>query len=247
MLMAFALAGMGEWLARRKLGVLAVPITQTAFLLPVVPAIAYAAAESRVPYAAVLAGAAIYYGLWSVLRRSTPAMLLAMGCFCGMIWALLWEHPSLRLDQHPQLWLIPPAVCMIAAAQLLRRQLSTQQTAVLRYAGLLLAYASSTGDILFIGVAKAPWLAGVLALISVCGVFLGILLKVRSFLYMGTGFLAISLVTLIYHAAANLHQTWLMWLAGIGLGVGILLAFAMFERHKEKLLGAVEGLRQWES
>ena len=47
---------------------------------------------------------------------------------------------------------------------------------------------------------------------------LGVMLRLRSFLYTGTAFLVVSLVTLIYHATANLHQTWLMWLAGIARG-----------------------------
>ena len=91
-----------------------------------------------------------------------------------------------------------------------------------------------------------PWLIGVLGLLSVMGVMLGIYLRLQSFLYTGVGFLALSLALLIYHASVNLHQTWLLWLAGVALGVAILAAFAMFERHKQKITQVLEHVRGWE-
>ena len=84
-------------------------------------------------------------------------------------------------------------------------------------------------------------------MLSVIGVMAGILLRIRSFLYTGTAFLGVAILTLIYHATANLHQTWLLWLCGIGLGVAILMAFAMFERNRQKMVETIDQLKQWKA
>ena len=62
-------------------------------------------------------------------------------------------------------------------------------------------YVSSTADIFINGVADAPWLPAVLAGLSIVGVLAGILLRVRAFLYLGTAFLVVALMTIIWHAA----------------------------------------------
>lgn len=247
LVIAFAMTGAGELLSRRGVAVIGRPLMQSGFVLPLVPAFLFGAMSSRVPYAAVTGSIAAYYGLLSATRRSAVPMMLAMLAANATIWALLWDSDSLSLSRHPQLWIIPPALSLIAIAHLMKGKLSAQQAGALRYTGLLAAYVASTSDILLIGIAQAPWLVGVLGLLSVVGVLTGIALKIRSFLYTGTAFLAVSLLTLIYHAKENLHQTWIMWLAGVGLGVVILLAFAMFERHKEKIARLMDEMRQWDA
>ena len=59
----------------------------------------------------------------------------------------------------------------------------------MRYACLMIVYVSSTADVFLNGVATAPWLPLVLAGLSVIGVFVGLLLHIRRFLYLGTTFL----------------------------------------------------------
>lgn len=83
--------------------------------------------------------------------------------------------------------------------------------------------------------------------LSVAGIFAGIGLRVRGFLYLGTSFLVVSLITLIRHAAVDLEQTWLWSAAGIVLGVAILVLFAVFEKKRHEVLGFVDRLRQWEA
>jgi hypothetical protein len=95
-------------------------------------------------------------------------------------------------------------------------------------------------------VREAPWLPLVLGGLAVAGVFAGIMLRVRAFLVLGSTFLVIALLTMILSAHLNLGWTWLWWVAGITLGVLIIVLFAVFEKKRSELLLVVENLKQWE-
>jgi hypothetical protein len=51
---------------------------------------------------------------------------------------------------------------------------------------------------------------------------------------------------MIYYASADLHWTWLWYVAGIALGAAILVMFALFEKKRAEMLALVEGLRGWD-
>ncbi|MFN0054955.1 MAG: hypothetical protein ACKV0T_22520, partial [Planctomycetales bacterium] len=161
------------------------------------------------------------------------------------LWYFLHHQQGYSFLAHPQLWLIPFAICVLGAAYLNRDQLSEEQMTVVRYLASVTIYISSTADMFLQGVANAPWLAVVLAGLSVGGMLLGMLLRVRAFLFMGTGFLVLSLATLIYHAAFNLDQMWLIWLTVVLAGVLVLAVFALFEKKRQEVLRLVEQLKQW--
>ncbi len=247
MVIAFGMAGLAEALRRKGVGVIAGPVGQTAFLVPLAPALFAGMMHTQVDYGVTLLLVGSYYIGLAIVRKSVPAGILGAIALNGAFWSVLWDYQSLRIDLHPQLWLIPPCLCVMLGTWLGRGRMDAKQVAALRYSALIIAYASSTADIALVGVANAPWLAGVLGLLSVIGVMAGILLRIRSFLYMGTAFLGVAILTLIYHATANLHQTWLLWLCGIGLGVAILMAFAMFERNRQKMLETIDQLKQWKA
>jgi fructose-specific phosphotransferase system IIC component len=148
--------------------------------------------------------------------------------------------------EHPQFWLIPPALCVLVAAHLNRRQLTESQMTTIRYACAIAMYTSSTADIFINGVARAPWLPLVLAGISILGIMAGILLRVRAFLYLGTSFLLVSLFTMIWYAAVELQRTWIWWVSGIVTGALIIMLFAIFEKRRDDVLRMVDELREWE-
>ena len=108
-------------------------------------------------------------------------------------------------------------------------------------------YASSTADIFINGVAEAPWLPVVLAAISIAGVFAGILMQVRAFLYLGTSFLLVAILTVIWHAAIEEQRTWILWIAGIVTGALIIALFGAFEKRRDDVLRLVDRLKQWEA
>ena len=61
-------------------------------------------------------------------------------------------------------------------------------------------------------------------------------------MFLGAGFLTLAITTMIYFASANLHWTWLWYIAGIALGGGIIALFALIE--KKRLL-LVDAFKAW--
>ena len=51
---------------------------------------------------------------------------------------------------------------------------------------------------------------------------------------------------MIYYASADLHWTWLWYVAVIALGAAILVLFALFEKKRPQMLAIVEGLKRWQ-
>jgi hypothetical protein len=247
MAVAFAGVGAGEALRRRgRLVVLGRPLAGTGVLLPVLPVVAFWFAASRVHYSALLVLAGALYAVVAVARRSLRFGLVSALAGNAALWYLLHQHESLGLLVHPQIWVIPAALSVLAAGELNRARLAPDQLRGFRYASLAAVYVSSTADIFLSGVGHSPWLPLVLAALAVAGVMAGLSLRIRSFLFLGTGFLALAVVAMIWNAAVNLHWTWLWYVAGIVLGLMILTVFALFEKKREEMLAMVDGLRAWE-
>ena len=80
----------------------------------------------------------------------------------------------------------------------------------------------------------------------ILGILAGILLRVRAFLILGTGFLALAMFTVIWHAAVDLEQTWIWWACLGLLGVLLLVLFAFFEKRRDDIHEMLEKLKQWE-
>jgi hypothetical protein len=158
----------------------------------------------------------------------------------------LFSEQGLRFIEHPQIWLIPPALCAIAAAQFNRDRLTAAQLTAIRYLAITVIYASSTAEMFIRGIANSLWLPLVLATLSTAGVLLGIALRVRAFLYLGTTFLFLSIVAMVYHAHQNIHHVWPWWAFGISLGIAILTMFGIFEKKRNEVLEVVDRLRQWD-
>lgn len=72
------------------------------------------------------------------------------------------------------------------------------------------------------------------------------ILLAKWYLFQGTAFLVLTLVTIIWRAAVDQHQTWLIWVSGIALGLGIILLFALFEKKRAEVLSVVESLKEWQ-
>src|SRR5438046_1885295 len=96
-------------------------------------------------------------GCWEILNPSVsassakrapfPATAAAALAGNGALLALLAETEGFSISQHPQLWLIPPALSVLIAAQLNRQRLTTEVLAGIRYAATTLIYLSSTSEI----------------------------------------------------------------------------------------------------
>jgi hypothetical protein len=247
MAIAFVGVGLAEWFRRRQQHVLAEPLENTGALLPVLPVLGYWATDSGVDYSLVLVCVGVLYAGLSIARRSFGFGVLAALAANGGLWFFLGRRDGLAFVEHPQVWLIPPAACMLAAAYLNRRQLSEPQMTAIRYFSSMTIYLASTADIFISGVGQAPWLPLVLAGLSVVGILGGIVLRVRAFLFLGTSFLGLALFTIIWYAAEDLEQTWIWYATVIALGVLILALFAVFEKKRQDVLAMFERLKQWEA
>ena len=255
---AFLGAGLGEFFGRSGPRVLAAPLRRTGVLLPLLPLLAFwvrppqalwAFADLHAPglrpflayleapaaafdgYALVwLLVAGLYAGLAAVRRSPLYALLAALAADCGL-WSLL-THYRIAFFVHPQAWLIPLGLILLTAEHLNRHRLRPESALGLRYLGLTLVYVSSTADLFIAGIGNSVVLPVVLAVLAVLGALAGVWLRVRAFLFLGVGFLALDVFTMIWHAAVDREQTWVWWASGIVLGAAILTLFAVFEKRR---------------
>lgn len=247
MLLAFTGVGLGEMFRKRGKLVLAEPLERTGILLPLLPVIGFWVIDSSISYSGLLFLVGLFYGALSVMRRSFTFGILAVFAGNGGLWKLLNGVEGYGFYQHPQLWLIPVSLSVLAAARINRDRLTQEQMTMVRYATLMMIYVSSTSDIFINGVSESPWLTMALAVLSVMGVIAGLMLRVRAFLFLGTAFLLLSVLTMIWTASVNLNWAWLWYVTGIAFGALIILTFALFERKRHEMLKLVEQLKQWQA
>jgi len=235
-----------EALRRRKLLVLAQPLERTGVFLPLLPVLGFWLASSEVDFSLLLFAVGGLYGLLSILRRSFVFGLLAAVAGNGGLWYVWHRTADYQFLQHPQLWLIPVGLSVLLAAYLNEDKMTEDQLTGIRYLSLVTIYTSSTADIFINGVANSPWLPLILGSFSLAGVFAGIIFRIRGLLLLGSVFLLLSIITMIWYASANLGWTWLWYVAGIVTGATIIFMFAIFEKKRNEVLRLVEGLKEWE-
>jgi len=247
MLLAFTGVGLGELFRRRGTLVLAEPLERTGILLPILPVFGSWLADSHVPYSGLLFLVGLFYGVLSVMRRSFLFGILAALAGNGGLWNMLDGLGGYGFYEHPQLWLIPVSISVLVAGHVNRERLTRDQMTLIRYTTLMMIYVSSTSDIFINGVRESLWLTIVLTLLSLTGAFTGLMLRIRAFLFLGTGFLLLSLLTMVWTASANLNWGWLWYVAGIAFGAMIIVTFALFEKKRREMLELVERLKQWQA
>lgn len=249
---AFAGAGVGEFFERIGLNVLSEPLQRTGTFLPLLPALSFwihAASRQASPvvgdYSMILLLISLVYVVMSLWRKSFVYTTLAALAGNGALWAF-WAEQGQFFTQHPQLWLIPPALSVLIATHLNREKLSPAQLTAVRYFSTISIYVSSTGDMFIAGVAENLWLPVILCGLSVLGMFAGMMFRVRAFLYVGASFLVLSIVSMIWHASQSLGHIWPWWAFGIGLGICILTLFGLFEKRKNEMQELVNKLKTWD-
>lgn len=249
MLLAFASVALGEICQRFDWRVLADPLQRTGGLLPLIPALGIWIVTAQGNHALVLFFVGLLYVVLAVVRRSYAAGLAAAVAANGAIWSLLHDSGFSLLAQ-PQFWLIPPALSVLLASQLNRNRLTEAQLTAVRYICVIIIYLSSSGEMfmkMLIPTEADHWSRPViLASLAVAGIFAGILLRIRAFLYLGTSFLLLSVVAMVWNAARLVQHTWPWWAFGITLGLFILVMFGVFEKHRREAQQLVQRLRQWE-
>lgn len=272
MLLAFVWVGLADLFERRRAVVLARPMRRTGVLLPLIPLVAFWAkppagvlefADARAPgvrpflgyleklpqhfdaYSGLWLLAGTLYGLIALSRRSFGWALLAALAANAGVWSLL-AHTGVSAAAHPQVWVIPLALIVLVSEHVNRRELRADVAAGLRYLGVGLIYGSSAADLFIAGVGETWWLPVVLAVLCLGGMLTGILLRVRAFLFLGAGFLALDVFAMIWHAAVDRAHTWVWYASGVALGAVILALFAVFEKRRNDVLAVVDRVRHWD-
>jgi hypothetical protein len=237
--------GLGEWFRRSGVRVLAEPLGRTGVFLPLLPALAFWAQASLTSYAGVLFVVGLLYVLLSIQHKSFVYGLAAGLAGNAALWALMQDR-GFTILAHPQFWLIPPALSVLAASHLTRRQLSEAQLGAIRYGAMLVIYLSSTGEMFITGIGDSLWPVMALLALSVAGIFTGIGLRVRAFLYLGSGFLLLSIISMVWHASKAFQHVWPWWAFLLTLGVAILVFLAYFEKRRDAMMQRIERLQSWE-
>jgi len=83
--------------------------------------------------------------------------------------------------------------------------------------------------------------------LSVIGIMSGIMLQIKSFLYFGSLFLLMAMITMVAHAHQRLDHVWPWWAFGVALGIGILVMFGLFEKRKKEMKAIAFRLKDWEA
>ena len=248
---AFAGAGLSELFQRRKLSVLSEPLAHTALWQPLLPAagfwflpapLAHFGLVGRTPAVWFLMG--LFYAVMAVTQRSALCAVLSFVTANLGLWLGL-DLFGFGFLQHPQLWLIPGALAALVAEYLNHDRLTEAQSTAFRYLALSIIYVSSTADMFITGVGNNLWLPMVLMVFAVAGMLVGIVLRIRSFLMLGLTFLLLDLLTIIWHAAVDLHHTWIWYACGTIASAAVITLFAIFEKRRNEVLAAVERFKEW--
>lgn len=243
MSVAFVGAGLGEWFRRRGVDVLSLPLERTAAVLPLVPGVGFWFAPQGTAAMWLMMG--LFYGVMATTRRLWMYGVLSILAANTGLW-VLWHRMEIGFFDHPQLWLVPIALAVLVAEQIDRRRLQTAQRSGIRYVALSAIYVSSTADMFIAGLGNSWILPLVLLLLSVGGVLTGMMLRLRSFVYLGATFLVVVLSTMLKYAAVDLGQSWILYLATLLLGMMVFALFAVFEKRRNTIVKAVERFRNWE-
>jgi hypothetical protein len=239
---AFLGAAVSEGLSRVGVRVLAEPLRRTGAILPLLPLLAFPARPVG-DYSTMWFLAGVFYGLLAVMRRSLALGLLAALLANVGLWFVLHEN-TLAFVRHPQLWLVPISLTILLAAELNRDRLRPKQLLTTRYVALAVIYLASTAETFLAGLGQDVWRPLVLIGLSIAGVFTGMLLRVRAFLFLGAAFIGFGLFALVRHAAEA--RAWVWYVAGIALGLAIIVMFAIFEKRRAEVLHLFEKLREWD-
>ncbi|HEV8001698.1 MAG TPA: hypothetical protein VGP63_17565, partial [Planctomycetaceae bacterium] len=210
MAIAYAGTAVSEFFRRLKVPVLAESLEYSAAFLPVLPVIGFWFLWSDLNYSTALVVVGLLY-LFLSLRRGSFVYTAAAAVVGNATLCSLFSEYDVSLLLHPQMFVIPPCLTILAAAQLNRDRLDEKVLASVRYFAITLIYVSSTGEMFQHGIGKTLWLPMVLAGLSVLGVLAGIALRVRAFLYLGTSFLLLSIVSMVWHASRSIGHVWPWW------------------------------------
>lgn len=251
---AFGSTVLGQWLKKIDLPVLADPVSRSSLLLPILPlAGVWAFQPERATvswsefdrFAVLLVIGSSLYGLHGWVRGSLGLRALSGALALLGFWSFLHHHPNLRFFEHPQFWLLPPALGSLMFVEWNKSRLESSVVTSVRYVAILIAYFSSTSELFFKSFAGSLWPPMVLLTLALAGIAAGIVLKIKPFLFCGAAFTVVSLIGMTRNAAQAIDQNWPWWVFCIAIGVSLITMLAYFEKNRPRVVAYLEELKQW--
>ena len=237
--LSFVTVGLSYALQRLKLSLYVRPSYYTAIILPLIPFIGawFVGTEISIQ---TLFGMSVFYFVVSYIRHERRYGYIAIAVF-NIALQVLFIWRGIRFGVHPQVFIAPIGITLIGIAHLNRSQMDKKALRLLRPFASAIIYASSTAELYTFGGWASPI---ILAGLCVLGILAGIALRIRPFLYLGTGFLLVDIFVQIYRAGRG--NTWIWWISGVVFGLIILVLFAWFEKRRERVLTLLRTLGEWD-
>ena len=256
--LSFLSVGITELARRRGDAVMAAAIRKTSLYLPLIPILGLWLSASNQGnslltnminshYEFLLIIAAIYYFAVGTMWKATLPRVTGVILGNAAWWFVLIQMPGWGFLLHPQLWLIPPAACILIMTHLYRERIEPQVASGIRYGATLLIYISSSADMLLQQIGTTLSGPIILVLLALTGMLLGVILRIRPFLYLGAMFVFLGVTSMVWHANRAFESTWPWWVFGISMGLILLAGLMMLEKFKPQLQAHAKKLSTWEA
>ncbi len=259
LLVALGGALVSAWLRRRGEEILAEPLDNVALLLPLLPIVGLGVWHSPgglwsdwTSYSIVLLAVAAMYAVQSLVSSRGESVSVGLrGLSVGLLllsyWSFLCSNPSWSITEHPQFWLLPPALATLLYVEWSKSMLSKEALAATRYISLLVAYLSSSAEAFMSAFAAGLWQPVILILLALGGMLAGIVMRIRSFLYCGAAFTFVALLSMVLQAQQRIGQVWPWWAFGIATGVSLIVALGYMEKNRGRVTSYIAKVRGWHS
>lgn len=241
MIAAFLFSGVHTIAARGHLSpAFAKTARASALVLPVLSALAF---EPDLSWrtAGVTLGVSLAYAVAArvrVSRVATPLATIAVTAATLVAWATAGIS-------DPQLYALPVGAALLFLAHVYRDGLSTTATIWIRIVAMGGVYLASFFSVLAF---DAPSHSLVMACIAVGGAVAGVLLRVRSYLFLGAGFLVVDLATAIVRFGLSGQTAATIVLTGLGLA--LLASLVVWSLNRARIVGVARAfgleLAEWE-
>ena len=242
-LLAYLDFGIAEATDRLNLPIYSRPTRFVSYLLPLAPLVPMLG-QGRLDEIGMfhLLAAGTFYGISFSATRWRPLGYAAAILYNAALW-VWWSHLGWRMNEHPQFYFVPVGLSAILFAEANREELGHSMVKSFRSVGLILIYLTTAFPILK-DQSFGAWLT--LLALSLIGVFAGIALRAKVFVWMG---LATFLLDIVYQLARfSADYAVAKWAIMLGLGVGLVLFVALNE--KKRILGTMklyyDHIQDWE-
>ena len=216
---------------------LSAPLARGAAVLP----IALLPFARGADFAPAAGGAALVYGLLAFVHRSKAAAIAGL-VLANVFFVFTWRQRGVA---DAQLYTIPIGASLLLAAQLSRRDLPKVQLQWLRALGCVVLYAGTAFQMAGSDSLTFPLLLCGLALATVV---LGVGLQIRSFVYLGTATLVVTVLANLVRYSARSSRV--LAVSATLTGLAIMGGMAYFSVRREQALQLyrrlVRGMDDWE-